>query len=307
MNRLATFPESPTGGCELVRVGESGRSVAVARQLVPDACKRVCRALAFPLGTLRRPDVGQRPVNVEGDAAYVEYLLHRRALAQRIVGHVPNRAVNRDPILQVVGIHDGVPHALRSAPRCRSCVDGAHDAQTLTAGCAERPGKRHAHPQGAPLAGRRTAGGGLAKGPEIARRLSRRGKVPAFCRDFVRCEVLAISGIRRCTRGEKSALMPADDVELSVGGLGRDERPGKSNKGQLRGLLLPCAHAVRGDGLGPVRHLPPQPPRRAAAAPAAAVCVPSGPPPPGRVGVSVGQRAARAARGPVVFRACTGR
>jgi len=54
----------------------------------------------------------------------------------------------------------------------------------------------------------------LAKAPEIARRLSPARKVPAVCRDFVECEVPAISGNRPCTRGEKSAFMLVDEVEL---------------------------------------------------------------------------------------------
>jgi hypothetical protein len=39
-------------------------------------------------------------------------------------------------------------------------------------------------------------------------------KVPAVCRYFGGCELLAISGNRRCIEGEKSALMIADEVEL---------------------------------------------------------------------------------------------
>jgi hypothetical protein len=45
-------------------------------------------------------------------------------------------------------------------------------------------------------------------------------KVAAVCRDFVGRELLAISGNRRCIRGEKSALMLAYEVELLGGGQG---------------------------------------------------------------------------------------
>jgi hypothetical protein len=58
------------------------------------------------------------------------------------------------------------------------------------------------------------------KGAEFAPGLPARSKVPAVCRYFAGCELLAISGNRRCTRGEKSALMLIDEVELLGGGPG---------------------------------------------------------------------------------------
>jgi hypothetical protein len=89
--------------------------------------------VSFPLGVKRRIQRGKRPVHVEGHAAHVQHLLHRGAFAERRVGHIAYRAVNRDPILKPVGIHDRVPHALDGRLDIDLCVDRTHDAQTLTA------------------------------------------------------------------------------------------------------------------------------------------------------------------------------
>jgi hypothetical protein len=63
-------------------------------------------------------------------------------------------------------------------------------------------------------------GARLAKAAEIAPGLPPPEKVAAVCRYFAECEVLAISGNRRCIGGEKSGLMLADEVELLGGGRG---------------------------------------------------------------------------------------
>jgi hypothetical protein len=56
----------------------------------------------------------------------------------------------------------------------------------------------------------------VKKATEIAAALWPVSKYPAVCRYLAKCELLAISGIRRCRRGEKSALMLAYEVELLV-------------------------------------------------------------------------------------------
>jgi len=71
------------------------------------------------------------------------------------------------------------------------------------------------------------------KAAEIAPGLSGLQEVPAVCRDFAAYEVLAISGNRRCKRGEKSGLMLAQEVERLRGGTRRDEQPRERDEGQL--------------------------------------------------------------------------
>jgi hypothetical protein len=60
----------------------------------------------------------------------------------------------------------------------------------------------------------------LAQPYRNLRKLRVVSKVAAVCRDFAGCELLAISGNRRCIGGEKSGLMIADEVELLRGGQG---------------------------------------------------------------------------------------
>src|SRR6478672_2593718 len=97
--------------------------------------------------------------------------------------------------------------------------------RTLTTGPASRagpcaPALLAGALRGAPPGGAVRGWVGLMKAAEFAPALAPVAKVPAVCRYFAGCELPAISGIRRCTRGEKSALMLADEVELLGGRTG---------------------------------------------------------------------------------------
>ena len=95
---------------------------------------------------------------------------------------------------------DAVAVALES--RCEPRADEPGD-----------PGDEDVHRRVA-SAGEKLGAIGRAKATEIAAGLWPVAKYPAVCRDLPKCELLAISGIRRCREGEKSALMLADEVEL---------------------------------------------------------------------------------------------
>src|SRR4029077_17198342 len=115
----------PERRADLVAIVKARASV-LGLQDVFRAGTRASRTAALPHCPLAGPTVGQPPVNFEVDAAQMNLLINLIADARGAFVGVNELAVNRNPLVQALGVHDHLPNVLARGGYADRCGDDAH-------------------------------------------------------------------------------------------------------------------------------------------------------------------------------------